>query len=67
MEISFALQYLSRKEAKQMLTAHPQEYLLFGSDSPWVDQAEYIAKLKDLQLNKTLFTRILSENGQTLL
>ncbi len=67
MEISFALQYLSKEKARQMLTSHPPEYLLFGSDSPWVDQEEYLAQLVDLKLNEKLLTAILSKNGMKLL
>ncbi len=67
MEISFALQYLSKEKAKQMLTSHPSEYLLFGSDSPWVDQKEYLAQLVDLKLNEKLLTAILSKNALKLL
>lgn len=67
MEISFALQYLSPGKAKQMLNSHPPEYLLFGSDSPWVDQKEYLEKLYALHLNEKLLSGILSSNGLNLL
>ncbi|HIP40081.1 MAG TPA: amidohydrolase [Desulfocapsa sulfexigens] len=67
MEISFALQYLSPKIIKQMLNSHPPEYLLFGSDSPWADQKEYLEKLYALQLNEKLLSGILSSNGLKLL
>lgn len=67
MEISFALQYLSPRKTKQMLNSHPPEYLLFGSDSPWVDQKEYLEKLYALQLNEKLLSGILGSNGLKLL
>jgi uncharacterized protein len=67
MEISFALQYLKEEQAIRMLNNHPPEYLLFGSDSPWVDQTEYITKLKSLALNDKLLTGILGENALKLL
>ena len=67
MEISFALQYLSREQAIRMLTSHPPEYLLFGSDSPWVDQTEYLARLETLSLDPQLLTNILSHNALKLL
>ena len=51
----------------RMLNNHPMEYLLFGSDSPWVDQSECITKLKALQLNDNLLAGILSENALRLL
>ncbi len=67
MEISFALQYLHKEQAIRMLTRHRAEYLLFGSDSPWDDQADCIARLKTLQLDPKLVTAILGENAQELL
>ena len=67
MEISFALQYLSKKQVLRMIHNHPAEYLLFGSDSPWVDQAEYLARLQALQLDTNLFTAITGDNALTLL
>jgi len=67
MEISFALHYLKKEQIVRMLNNHPMEYLLFGSDSPWVDQAECITKLKALQLNDNLLAGILSENALRLL
>lgn len=67
MEISFALQYLSREQAIRMLNSHPPEYLLFGSDSPWADQKEYLDRLKSLSLSPQLLTNILGDNALKLL
>ncbi len=67
MEISFSLQYLPQEQAVRMLTSHPPGYLLFGSDSPWDDQAECIARLQTLQLNPNLVSAILGENAEKLL
>ncbi len=67
MEISFALHYLKEEQVVRMLNNHPPEYLLFGSDSPWVDQTEYITKLKALPLNDKLLAGILGENALKLL
>ena len=67
MEISFALHYLKEEQILRMLNNHPQEYLLFGSDSPWVDQRECITQLKALPLSNKLLTGILGENARRLL
>ena len=67
MEISFALHYLKEKQIVRMLNNHPPEYLLFGSDSPWVDQTECITKLKALPLSDNLLVGILGENAIRLL
>ncbi|MBU1137769.1 MAG: amidohydrolase family protein [Proteobacteria bacterium] len=67
MEISFALQYLQEEQAVRMLTSHPPEYLLFGSDSPWDDQAECIARLQALKLEPKLVAAIFGENARKLI
>ncbi|MEN8200187.1 MAG: amidohydrolase family protein [Thermodesulfobacteriota bacterium] len=67
LEISFALQYLSREQALRMLTNHPPEYLLFGSDSPWADQEEYLDRLKSMALDDELLSKISGENALLLL
>ena len=67
MEISFALHYLKEEQVVRMINNHPPEYLLFGSDSPWVDQKECITRLKALPISKKLLTAILGENALKLL
>ena len=67
MEISFALDYLDRQTARKILLAHPEEYLLFGTDSPWEDQTAAVEKLQKLQLGERLENLILRENGAHLL
>lgn len=67
MEISFALHYLKEEQVVRMLNNHPPEYLLFGSDSPWVDQKECITRLKALPISKKLLAAILGENALKLL
>ncbi|AGF77630.1 putative TIM-barrel fold metal-dependent hydrolase [Desulfocapsa sulfexigens DSM 10523] len=67
MEISFALHYLKKEQVIRMLNNHPQEYLLFGSDSPWIDQTESIHHLKALALNDKLLTGILGGNALRLI
>jgi len=67
MEISFALTYLPPEQAARMLNAHPADYLLFGSDSPWDNQLEAIQRLKKLNLNPERVNRILGQNGERLL
>jgi len=67
MEISFALNFLSPKQAREMITAHPPEYILFGTDSPWADQKDYLQQLQDLDLEDSLLEKILGNNGEMLL
>ena len=67
MEISFALQYLTKEQARRMLNNHPPEHLLFGSDSPWADQKEYLQQLESLSLESKLFNAIAGDNALKLL
>lgn len=67
MEISFALQYLKEEQMLRMLNNHSPQYLLFGTDSPWTDQAECLKKLRSLPLQKKLLTAILGDNAMRLL
>ncbi|MCL1981036.1 MAG: amidohydrolase [Proteobacteria bacterium] len=67
MEISFALDFLDHHQVKEIMLAHPAEYLLFGTDSPWTDQATTLKQLAALKLPDPLFTRIISTNARCLL
>jgi predicted TIM-barrel fold metal-dependent hydrolase len=67
MEISFALQYLKEEQMLRMLNKHPQQYLLFGSDSPWTHQGQCIEQLRSLPLQEKLLTAILGDNALRLL
>lgn len=66
-EISMALQFLSTEQAVRMFEAHPSDYLLFGSDSPWEGQKAAITRLKKLGLESSLEDKILSKNANQLL
>jgi predicted TIM-barrel fold metal-dependent hydrolase len=60
MEISFALEFLSTEDARRIILSHPDNYILFGTDSPWADQGATIALFRKLKLGirreqKTLF------------
>jgi len=67
MEISFALDFLDQKRIREIMLAHPAEYLLFGTDSPWTDQATTLKLLTKLKLPNTLFEQIISGNARRLL
>jgi len=67
MEISFSLEFLDRERAKRIIMNHPSDYVLFGTDSPWTDQAETLNLLKSLSLEPELENRILRNNALSLL
>jgi predicted TIM-barrel fold metal-dependent hydrolase len=67
MEISYALDILDKEKARRIILNHPEEYVLFGTDSPWTDQSETLALLKSLELGREREDLILGENAATLL
>jgi len=66
-EISFALDYLSIEQAREMMMNHPTDYLLFGTDSPWTDQAQTLHLLEKLSLPKNKLDHALYINAAKLL
>lgn len=67
MEISFALDFLDQIRLRDIILNHPPEYLLFGTDSPWSDQATTLKMLSKLKLPEDLFKRMVSGNATRLL
>ena len=67
MEISFALDFLDQVRLREILLAHPPEYLLFGTDSPWTDQATTLKMLAKLGLPQVLVDKITGANARRLL
>ncbi len=67
LDLAFVLDFLPREQAVAIITGHPEDRILFGSDSPWEDQGEAVQKLRNLHLPKDLEGRILHRNGEELL
>jgi len=67
MEVSFSLDCMDRETAQNIILNHPKEHVLFGSDSPWADQAQAISLLKSLGLGEEREKLILRNNALKLL
>ncbi len=67
MELSMAFGFLAEDKIKNILSHHPAEYLLFGSDSPWAGQKKTINALKKLGLDSQRQKKILYKNAERLL
>ena len=52
---------------KEIVRLHGSGRILFGSDSPWCDQAEVIEELKKLNLSESEADAVLGGNAQRLL
>jgi predicted TIM-barrel fold metal-dependent hydrolase len=67
MELSMSLEYLEPEIARNMILAHPADYVLFGSDSPWTSQQNTLAFLRQLQLGDDREKLICRQNALRLL
>ncbi|MDY0390779.1 MAG: amidohydrolase family protein [Desulfobulbus oligotrophicus] len=67
MELSFAFNSLSSERIRDIMLHHPAEYLLFGTDSPWTDQATGLEMLMRLGLPDDLLTKVIRTNALHLL
>lgn len=67
METSFSVKYLDQDRLRRMIMAHPSDYVLFGSDSPWTDQIAEISAISQLGLPESLLGKILYDNAKKLL
>lgn len=67
MEISFSLECLDADAVKNIISNHPMEYVLFGTDSPWTDQQKAVSLLRGLQLGEKKERLVLRENAVKLL
>jgi predicted TIM-barrel fold metal-dependent hydrolase len=67
MEISFAMEDLGPERAGEMIRAHPDDCVLFGTDSPWTDQGQTLSLLKKLGLPEKKMEQILAGNALRLL
>lgn len=67
MDISFSLQFMTRDEARDFISRHRPEYVLFGSDSPWADQQTVIEQFQTLDLGPEMERLVFHENARKLL
>jgi uncharacterized protein len=67
MEISMSLEALGRERAREMLMAHPDDRILFGTDSPWSSQAETLRLVRELNLGPERERLMLHDTARALL
>jgi predicted TIM-barrel fold metal-dependent hydrolase len=67
MEISMSLEQLGLTRGRELLTAHPADRILFGSDSPWTSQSETLRLARALNLDPERERLLLGENARALL
>ncbi len=67
LETSYSLHELPIETAREMILAHPADHILFGTDSPWSDQSEELARWRALDLPEDRLAAALGANATLLL
>jgi uncharacterized protein len=67
LDVSTCFDFMEREQAERILHGHPAEYLLFGSDSPWVDQLRTLEQLRSFGLDAGVEAAVEGENAAGLL
>lgn len=66
-DTSYTIQDLGAEPMTELIKAHGADKILFGTDSPWTDQAEQIAMVRSLDLTQAEIEAILGGNATRLL
>ena len=67
MDTSYSIPFMGIDRALGFLRRHPQDYLLFGSDSPWGCQADDCRQLRQIDIESQTRDLILGGNAARLL
>lgn len=67
LDTSYTIGHIPTGLLLEILTGHRPDRLLFGTDSPWTDQAGEIARVRALGLTQELTDRILGGTARELL
>ncbi len=66
-DLSFTKGSLTDEKLLRLIRIHGVEKWLFGTDSPWSSQFEYVNAIKSLKLNDDELFRIMYKNAAELL
>lgn len=66
-DLSASLSLMPPEQARDLILSHPPDRIVWGSDSPWFDHADDLARLRALDLPGDLLERILSGTPKELL
>jgi uncharacterized protein len=67
MDISMSIEHLGQTRSRAMLSTHPADRILFGTDSPWTSQSETLRLARSLKLDRERQERLLHLNAEKLL
>ena len=67
LETSYTLDTATPEQVRRVLERHPPERVLFGSDSPWRDQAQALALVRAAFPDPAVRSMVMEENAERLL
>jgi len=67
LDVSTCFDFMERDQTERILHGHPRDFLLFGSDSPWVDQLRTLEQLRSFGLDAGVEVAVEGENAAELL
>lgn len=67
LDTSMAHHYYGLEKLRHIVDSHPEDMILFGSDSPWENQGTSLALLRSMSLSPELIRKITWENPARLL
>lgn len=66
LDTSYTIGYIDKDSLRTILTYHPPNRILFGTDSPWKDQEEEIRLINSLDISSAFKAHILGQNAKEL-
>lgn len=66
LDTSYTIGYIDENSLRTILTYHPPNRILFGTDSPWKDQQEEIRLINSLDVSTAFKACILGQNAMEL-
>lgn len=66
-DFSMTIEFAGEARTRSLLLRHPREYVLFGTDSPWQDQSEEMARFRAFKLGADWEQAVLQDNARRLL
>lgn len=66
-DTSFSMDIMPKQLFKNIINKQGDDRILFGTDSPWKKQTEYLKLIKEIGLSQETLNKILDENAKKLL
>lgn len=66
-DTSMAISQMKNTTARRFITKHNPDKILFGTDTPWTDQASEVAFMHSLDLSQSDLSKIMCRNAAKLL